>query len=79
MHLVRVGLGPAAREQRHRRPDAIAFGGVAVGDDDRLLAALGDAEGVIVADLDYERQDEVRAKLPALAHRRDRLFDQVHA
>jgi deaminated glutathione amidase len=44
-----------------------------------VLAQAPDDEGVIVADLDYERQDEVRAKLPALAHRRDRLFDQVHA
>ena len=44
-----------------------------------VLAQAPDDEGVIVADLDYERQDETRAKLPALAHRRDRLFDQVHA
>jgi predicted amidohydrolase len=44
-----------------------------------VLAQAPDDEGVIVADLDYERQDEVRAKLPALAHRRDRLFEQVHA
>jgi predicted amidohydrolase len=43
-----------------------------------VLAQAPDDEGVIVADLDYERQDELRAKLPALAHRRDRLFDQVH-
>jgi deaminated glutathione amidase len=44
-----------------------------------VLAQAPDDEGVIVADLDYERQDETRAKLPALAHRRDRLFDEVHA
>ena len=41
-----------------------------------VLAQAPDDEGVIVADLDFERQDEVRAKLPALAHRRDRLFDR---
>jgi len=43
-----------------------------------VLAQAPDDEGVIVADLDYARQDEVRAKLPLLQHRRDRLFDQVH-
>ena len=36
-----------------------------------VLAQAGDEdEGVIVADLDFARQDEVRATLPALANRR---------
>jgi len=35
-----------------------------------VLATAEDAETVIVADLDFSRQDEVRAKLPSLANRR---------
>jgi predicted amidohydrolase len=44
-----------------------------------VLAQAPDSEAVVVADLDYARQDEVRAKLPALEHRRDRLFDREGA
>jgi predicted amidohydrolase len=44
-----------------------------------VLAQAPDAEAVVVADLDYARQDEVRAKLPALEHRRHDLGSEVHA
>ena len=43
-----------------------------------VLAQAPDAEGVIVADLDHARQDDVRAKLPALAHRRPELRSAGH-
>src|SRR2546429_28720 len=41
------------------------------------VRAEGEEEGggVIVADLDCARQDEVRAKLPLLAHRRPAVYD----
>ncbi len=40
-----------------------------------VLARAGDeAEAVIVADLDFARQDEVRATLPALANRRPGVY-----
>jgi predicted amidohydrolase len=35
-----------------------------------VLAQAADGEGHIVADLDLERQQQIRARLPALAHRR---------
>ncbi len=35
-----------------------------------VLAQAPDGEGVVVADLDLERQDEIRARLPSLANRR---------
>jgi predicted amidohydrolase len=35
-----------------------------------VLAESGDHEGVVLADLDFSYQDEVRRKLPCLAHRR---------
>jgi predicted amidohydrolase len=35
-----------------------------------VLAQAADGEGHIVADLDLERQAEIRASLPALANRR---------
>jgi predicted amidohydrolase len=35
-----------------------------------VLAQAQDVEGHIVADLDLERQQEIRARLPALANRR---------
>jgi predicted amidohydrolase len=44
-----------------------------------VLAQAPDEEAAIVADLDYARQDDVRAKLPALAHRRDDLVSEVTA
>jgi len=41
-----------------------------------VLAQAGEqGEGVIVADLDFARQDEVRATLPALANRRPGVYD----
>ncbi|MDX6672885.1 MAG: deaminated glutathione amidase [Solirubrobacteraceae bacterium] len=40
-----------------------------------VLAQAGEeSEGVIVADLDFARQDEVRATLPALANRRPNVY-----
>jgi predicted amidohydrolase len=35
-----------------------------------VLAQAGDGEGVALADLDFDRQRDVRARLPALRHRR---------
>jgi deaminated glutathione amidase len=39
-----------------------------------LLAQAPDQEGHIVADLDLERQEEIRARLPALANRRGEVY-----
>ena len=39
-----------------------------------VLALAPDAETHIVADLDFEQQDEIRAKLPALANRRPQAY-----
>jgi predicted amidohydrolase len=44
-----------------------------------LLAQAPDGEAAVVADLDLRRQDDVRAKLPALAHRRDEVFEGAYA
>jgi deaminated glutathione amidase len=44
-----------------------------------VLAQAPDAEAAIVADLDYARQDDIRAKRPALEHRRHDLASEVHA
>jgi predicted amidohydrolase len=48
-----------------------------------VLARAGEeGEGVIVADLDFARQDEVRATLPALANRRPGAYkwpEEAHA
>ena len=42
-----------------------------------VLAEAGDrGEAVVVADLDFARQDEVRAKLPLLAHRRPDVYER---
>ena len=40
-----------------------------------VLAQVPDGEGVAVADLDFDAQDEVRARLPALDHRRPDVYD----
>ena len=41
----------------------------------RVLGAAGDEpEAVVVADLDFDAQDEIRAKLPALANRRGSAY-----
>lgn len=40
-----------------------------------VLAQAPDGEGVAVADLDFEAQDGVRARLPALDHRRPDAYD----
>jgi predicted amidohydrolase len=39
-----------------------------------VLAQAHDAEGYIVADLDLRRQEEIRARLPALANRRPEVY-----
>jgi deaminated glutathione amidase len=39
-----------------------------------VLATAPDAEGYALAELDFERQDAIRAKLPALAHRRPQAY-----
>ena len=39
-----------------------------------VLASAPDAETYVVADLDLDRQDEVRAKLPSLANRRPAAY-----
>ena len=39
-----------------------------------VLATAGDADGVIVADLDLDRQDVIRAELPSLANRRPSAY-----
>jgi len=47
-----------------------------------VLAEVEEGEGVAVADLDFARQDEVRAKLPSLANRRPAAYrwpDEVRA
>jgi predicted amidohydrolase len=39
------------------------------------LAALGEQDGLITADLDRDRLDDVRAKNPSLAARRYRVVE----
>lgn len=39
-----------------------------------VLAQAGDSESLILADLDFERQEEVRLRLPSLQHRRPDLY-----
>jgi predicted amidohydrolase len=39
-----------------------------------VLARAEDGEGFIAADLDLGRQEEIRAQLPVLAHRRPRVY-----
>jgi predicted amidohydrolase len=39
-----------------------------------VLAGAPDCEGHIVADLDLERQREIRERLPALANRRGDVY-----
>lgn len=40
-----------------------------------VLAQAGDSESLILADLDFSRQDEVRSRLPSLWHRRPDLYE----
>ncbi len=39
-----------------------------------VLAEAGDGEGFVAADLDLNRQQEIRAQLPVLAHRRPLVY-----
>ena len=41
-----------------------------------VLAQAGDQESLILADLDFTRQDEIRTRLPSLQHRRPDLYDR---
>jgi predicted amidohydrolase len=51
-------------------PKGESFGGSLIVDPwGEVLARAPDGEGVITAELDLERQDEVREKLPSLANR----------
>lgn len=40
-----------------------------------VLAQAGDSEGLILGDLDFSRQDELRSRLPSLQHRRPDVYD----
>ncbi len=47
-----------------------------------VLAQAADGPGHIVAELDLERQNEIRSTLPALANRREEAYrwpQEVHA
>jgi predicted amidohydrolase len=44
-----------------------------------VLARAADGEGFIAADLDLDRQVEIRAQLPVLAHRRPRVYGREGA
>jgi predicted amidohydrolase len=39
-----------------------------------VLAEMPDGDGLAVADLDFARLEEVRARLPALRHRRPDVY-----
>ena len=39
-----------------------------------VLARADDGEGFVAADLDLERQEEIRAQLPVLANRRPQVY-----
>jgi predicted amidohydrolase len=39
-----------------------------------VLAQAPDGEGQILADLDLERQEEIRTRFPALANRRPEVY-----
>ncbi len=39
-----------------------------------VLAEAGDGEGFVAADLDLDRQQEIRAQLPVFAHRRPQVY-----
>jgi deaminated glutathione amidase len=42
-----------------------------------VLAEAGDGEGFVTADLDLDRQQEIRAQLPVLAHRRPLVYGRA--
>ncbi len=43
-----------------------------------VLARADDCEGFVAADLDLDRQVEIRTQLPVLAHRRPQVYSQPH-
>ena len=44
-----------------------------------LAQADGDTPGYIIAELDYERQDDIRKRIPLLKHRRPKLYHRSSA
>ncbi len=42
-----------------------------------VLTEAGDGEGFVTADLDLDRQQEIRAQLPVLAHRRPEVYGRL--
>ncbi len=60
----------AAQYGRHN-PKRVTYGHSLIVDPwGQILAEVGDAEGVAVAELDFDYQDKVRRELPSLGHRR---------
>jgi len=60
----------AAQYGRHN-PKRVTYGHSLIVDPwGQVLAEVGDKEGVAVAELDFAYQDQVRAQLPSLSHRR---------
>ena len=62
----------AANQFGHHAPGITTYGRSVIIDPwGTVLATAADGEGVITAELDFQRQTEVRDSLPALKHRRD--------
>jgi predicted amidohydrolase len=60
----------AANQVGRHPPDLESFGGSTIVDPwGEVLGVAPDREAVVLADLDFERQDEVRERLPSLANR----------
>ena len=60
----------AANQVGPHPPDKVSFGGSMIVDPwGEILARAPDEECFVAADLDLERQDEIREKLPSLANR----------
>jgi len=65
-------LGANVADRNHQASPT--WGGSAIIDPwGRVLAELGDEEGIVVADLDFDKQRKLRQNMPALDHRR--IFD----
>jgi deaminated glutathione amidase len=69
----------AADQIGHHPPDKESFGGSLIVDPwGEVLARAADEETFIAADLDLERQDDVRDKLPSLANRMPGTYAWPH-